>query len=80
MKPMIISDPYRIFTKKMIDAATEIYDFDYYKNNSNFYTYGNRHNYYTYNTTWDQPSTLDYIVYREPKLQDMLEMKVIDYR
>ena len=77
---MIISEPYKIVTKKMIDAATEIYDFDYYKNNSNFHTYGNRHNFYTSNIAWYHKSTLDYIVYREPKLQDMLEMKVIDFR
>ena len=64
----------------MKDVATEKYDFDYYKNNSNFYTFGNRHNYYTYDAVQDHKNTLDYIVYREPKLQDMLEMNVIDYR
>ena len=71
---------YQILTRKMTDVATELYNFPYYANNSIFYTYGNIYNTYSYDTEQDFKRTLDFVVFRKPRMQDNLDIKVLDYR
>jgi hypothetical protein len=74
------TETYQILTRKMTDVATELYNFPYYANNSIFYTYGNIYNTYSYDTEQDFKRTLDYVVFRKPRMQDNLDIKVLDYR
>ena len=64
----------------MSDVATEVHNFSDYANNPSAYTYGNIYNTYSYNKKQDFKRTLDYIVFRKPRMQDNLNIKVLDYR
>ena len=64
----------------MSDVATEIYNFSEYANNPSAYTFGNIYNTYSYDTEQDFKRTLDYIVFRKSRMQDNLDIKVLDYR
>ena len=64
----------------MNDVATEVHNFSDYANNPSAYTYGNVYNTYSYNKKQDFKRTLDYIVFRKPRMQDNLDIKVLDYR
>ena len=77
---IFFTETYQILTRKMTDVATEVYSFPYYANNSIFYTYGNIYNTYSYDTEQDFKHTLDYVVFRKPRMQDNLDIKVLDYR
>ena len=48
--PKSFPEPYKILTRKMIDVATEKYDFDYYSQNPRFHTFGNKNNTYRQST------------------------------
>ena len=74
------TETYQILTRKMTDVATEVYNFNYYANNSFFHTYGNVYNTYSYYTEQDFKRTLDYIAFRKPRMQDNLNIKVLDWR
>jgi hypothetical protein len=77
---IFFTETYQILTRKMTDVATEVYNFNYYANNSFFYTYGNVYNTYSYYTEQDFKRTLDYIAFRKPRMQDNLNIKVLDWR
>ena len=74
------TETYQILTRKMTDVATEVYNFSEYANNPSFYTYGNIYNTYSYDIEENLKRTLDYIVFRKPRMQDNLDIKVLDYR
>ena len=77
---IFFTETYQILTRKMTDVATEVYNFNYYANNSFFHTYGNVYNTYSYYTEQDFKRTLDYIAFRKPRMQDNLDIKVLDWR
>ena len=79
-KAIFFTETYQILTREMTDVATEVYNFNYYANNSFFYTYGNVYNTYSYYTEQDFKRTLDYIAFRKPRMQDNLDIKVLDWR
>ena len=77
---IFFTETYQILTREMTDVATEVYNFNYYANNSFFHTYGNVYNTYSYYTEQDFKRTLDYIAFRKPRMQDNLNIKVLDWR
>ena len=77
---IFFTETYQILTRIMSDVATEVHNFSEYANNPSAYTYGNIYNTYSYNKKQDFKRTLDYIVFRKPRMQDNLDIKVLDYR
>ena len=77
---IFFTETYQILTREMSDVATEVYNFSDYANNPSAYTFGNIYNTYSYDTEQDFKRTLDYIVFRKPRMQDKLDIKVLDYR
>ena len=78
------SRSYAELTRVLADAALEMKNISYYhgccKINKDLATFGNRHNFYTYNTKEDFKQTLDYIMFRKPRPNDRIDVKVIDFR
>ena len=77
---IFFTETYQILTRIMSDVATEVYNFSDYANNPSAYTYGNIYNTFSYDTEQDFKRTLDYIVFRKPRMQHNLDIKVLDYR